>query len=470
MRESVTGNLRRSFAIAGAAVVSPLLILFLCNALWGYMPLSRDVAKVPYYVLATNTMRDLEVSVLRAALQVRTHMQGAEQQDLVQGTSVHAAAIRVRNLKRAFAEVERNFDRLPTVLGEWPTLNDKVHSIHDRWNVVRLQAASLVRIAPDEFVSVPAPLRLATIDFDPVAVSPVGRLARSFDSNVAMLTGDIETMIDVLSTDVKARLLEGQVTNERVFGLTFTLGMMAIIFIMYVNLRLARYVVDPVNGIVEAITRFRRGDYAARTGIARKDEIGALADAFNEMAENIERTHADLSQLTERDPLTGMLNRRGFDPRLELHLRKAESAGHEMAIIMVDVDHFKKINDTYGHAVGDQVLVALADTIRNCLRAGDFSARLGGEEFVICLPGQGKATGASVAERLREAVARMALFDNEGVAFSVTISAGVSTFPECGRSQGEILARGDEALYVAKSYGRNRVELAKQDRKWRKSA
>ncbi len=451
-------------------MVVPLLILFLCNALWGFLPISREVAKIPYYVLATNTMRDLEVSVLHAALQVRTHMHQADEPDLVQGANVKAAETRVRSLKLALADVQANFDRLPDVLGEWPTLREKVRHIKERWDVVRLQASSLVHVAPDGVASVPAPLRLATIDFDPAALTSASRLARSFDSNVALLTEEIEAITDALSGDVGTRLVQGQVTNSRIFVLTFTLGLTAIIFIMLVNLRLARYVVDPVNGIVEAITRFRRGDYSARTSISRNDEIGALADAFNEMAANIERTHADLSQLTERDPLTGMLNRRGFDPRLAQHLRKLEAAGQEMAVIMVDVDHFKTINDTYGHAVGDQVLVALADTIHNCLRAGDFSARLGGEEFVICLPGQGDSIGMSVAERLREAVARMALFDNEGSAFSVTISAGVATFPACGRSQGEILARGDEALYAAKSYGRNRVELAKPDLTWRKSA
>ncbi|MDJ0933131.1 HAMP domain-containing protein [Breoghania sp.] len=186
--------------------------------------------------------------------------------------------------------------------------------------------------------------RNLSLRLDPIEAVPGGaRTAETFDTDVAVLSARIEDMISAVTDDVNARLTAGRLSSQRIYGLTVAIGLMVILFIMYVNLRLARYVVDPVNDIVGSITEFRRGDYSARTGVKRTDEIGALANAFNEMAANIEQTHAHLSSLTERDPLTGMLNRRSFDPRFDLHLKQAEAAQREMAVVMVDVDHFKKV-------------------------------------------------------------------------------------------------------------------------------
>ncbi|PTW55777.1 diguanylate cyclase (GGDEF)-like protein [Breoghania corrubedonensis] len=470
-------------------MVLPLLVVFLSNSLWGYLPLSRDVAKVPYYVQATSAMRSLQVSVLRAALIVQTRLASA--QDLARTSPDDG------DLASSFSDVSHSFAAVRRAVGEWPAVQEQTYHVYARWLEVREQARALIgrrdsstplrsdlRITdtrapalgealPDGGASGSEPadnglaLRLAAIDDVPGGVATAD--LQAFDSGISLLSARIEDMIAVVSNDVNARLDEGRRSSQRVYGLTISIGLMVIMFIMYVNIRLARYVVDPVNGIVGSIADFRSGDYSARTGVNRRDEIGALADAFNDMAANIEQTHAHLSSLTERDPLTGMLNRRGFDPRFDRHLQQAEVANRELAIIMVDVDHFKKVNDSHGHAVGDDVLVAVSDTIRNCLRAGDFSARLGGEEFVVCLPDEGRETGLTVAERLREAVSRVPFVDNDGNEFSVTISAGVAVYPECGRSRGEILQRGDEALYAAKSSGRNRIQLACANDAWRKA-
>ncbi|MEI2384587.1 diguanylate cyclase [Breoghania sp. JC706] len=476
MARTSSGKLRRSFEIAGAAVVLPLLVVFLSNSLWGYLPLSRNVAKVPYYVHATNAMRDLQVAVLRSALVVQSRLLDAED-----GASGVAAA-NASQLEASFEAVDDSFSVVRRAVDEWPSVRERIYPVYARWLEVRDQARMLVgtrnqRSHPASPVVASGGtgmadrvgLRLSAMDDVTVATGVASQEVEALDTGISVLNARIEDMIATVTDDVNNRLTESRLSSQRIYGLTVAIGLMVIMFIMYVNIRLARYVVDPVNGIVGSITDFRRGDYSARTEVARRDEIGALADAFNDMAANIEQTHAHLSSLTERDPLTGMLNRRGFDPRFERQLQLAENANREMTVIMVDVDHFKKVNDTHGHTVGDEVLVSVADTIRNCLRAGDFSARLGGEEFVVCLPGEGRDTGMTVAERLREAVARIPFVNNEGADFSVTISAGIATYPECGRSRGEILQRSDEALYAAKTGGRNRIQFASANDAWRKA-
>jgi diguanylate cyclase (GGDEF)-like protein len=158
------------------------------------------------------------------------------------------------------------------------------------------------------------------------------------------------------------------------------------------------------------------------------------------------------------DPLTGVLNRRSF---LELS-GKEEARGrrrdYELAVLMVDIDHFKRVNDTYGHGCGDAVIRALADICSRALRPSDLVARYGGEEFVISLPETGLEAARLVADRLRHSVSQ-ATVAAEGATIRFTVSIGVAI---CSRSSSfaSAMRSADEALYVAKRNGRNRVELA----------
>lgn len=433
--QQANGRLRRSFAIAGAAVVLPLLAVFAFNTLWGYLPLRHNIGALPHFMNATNTMRDLEIAVLHSAMPVHGFRREAGSGDtVVEAEQTKALAA----YEKASAEVKARFSAARQAIAAWPEVLDNTFALYGKWVALRQLGRGIISGDVADRVE---------------AVGRYDRMTRSLVSSIDELNVRIQA-------SVSERLERESAHSQKVLGLSLTIGFMVIVFIIYVNLRLARYVVDPVNGLVGSITRFREGDYSVRTDVRRADEIGNLADAFNDMAKDIEQTHQHLASLSERDPLTGMLNRRGFDSRLERHLKQAEAAGTELALVMVDIDRFKSINDTYGHATGDQVLVAVADTIRNCLRAGDFSARFGGEEFIICLPDKSRDTGLSVAERIREAIDRLPLITANGEHIHVTASAGVATYPTCGYSRNALVEAGDAALYAAKSNGRNRVELA----------
>ena len=157
------------------------------------------------------------------------------------------------------------------------------------------------------------------------------------------------------------------------------------------------------------------------------------------------------------DPLTGVLNRRALDRLLVRETERCESQGALVSVLALDLDHFKAINDTHGHAVGDEALRAFAGRIRGPLRQSDHLARLGGEEFIVLLPGAALEKAHEIAERLRAIVAEAPLVDAPRVA--VTVSIGVAAFRP-GDSGTELLARADAAAYEAKRSGRDREVLA----------
>jgi len=166
---------------------------------------------------------------------------------------------------------------------------------------------------------------------------------------------------------------------------------------------------------------------------------------------------AEFAESAERDPLTGLGNRRHFD-RLSRELLPAAQQHHQaLALAMIDIDHFKDVNDAHGHAVGDAVLVTLAQLLRENTRTGDVLARFGGEEFVVLLPDMPLHLAMQVCERLRERVANYPWALANAPALSVTISIGLTLAPPYEAAQ--LLERADAALYSAKRAGRNRIVL-----------
>jgi diguanylate cyclase (GGDEF)-like protein len=212
---------------------------------------------------------------------------------------------------------------------------------------------------------------------------------------------------------------------------------------------------------------------------AWQDEIDLVANGFRTLQDGIHAHVANLDAqvairtaqleaaleenraLTLTDPLTGCYNRRYLDTRLAEEVLRFRRSGHALSVIVADIDHFKQINDTLGHAAGDLVLRALAHTFRGAMREGvDWVARFGGEEFVIVLPDTGAQAAKAIAERLRVTV-EAAPLGYEGQAIRVTASFGVARCDESDDAP-HLLARADTMLYQAKAAGRNRVVASAQ--------
>lgn len=170
-----------------------------------------------------------------------------------------------------------------------------------------------------------------------------------------------------------------------------------------------------------------------------------------------------LSELSLKDPLTGLFNRRYFQSVLLREIEMVARSGESALLLMLDIDHFKSVNDQHGHPAGDAVLQLVAKTLAGCVRPMDTVARFGGEEFVIILPSCQGQYGQQVAERIREAVSALKIQLNSGVTLRITISIGGAFAPRWVRSTSELwIDRADIELYRAKSEGRNRVCIEAQ--------
>jgi diguanylate cyclase (GGDEF)-like protein len=215
--------------------------------------------------------------------------------------------------------------------------------------------------------------------------------------------------------------------------------------------------------IVALFERAEQGDFT-QTYDVHNDKF---PDAVTRVGRAYNRVQVHLSEMVMNDALTGCLNRRGFDQSLAREVARASRASAELALIAVDLDHFKGINDTYGHMGGDAVLREFGMMMTQAARAGDMVARTGGEEFSILLPDTGTAGARLVAERLCEKIRRHVFMVN-GKQVDVTASIGVvSTRPGRDESDANLKLRADVALYAAKDDGRDRVRVWAPDMRMR---
>lgn len=202
--------------------------------------------------------------------------------------------------------------------------------------------------------------------------------------------------------------------------------------------------------------RFEAGQHDTPVKVTVPPELAAVAEAFNSMTRTIQQQRAQLADLARRDGLTALLNRREFDAALAARIAALQAGAPGFALLMGDVDHFKRINDLKGHVEGDRVLRRVANLLEAGARAGDRVFRYGGEEFALILGDAGPEGAAVLAERLRLAIAEA--FAAEGPA--VTISFGMA-FCAAPVAPEALIRSADAALYEAKAGGRNRLVLRK---------
>ena len=229
-------------------------------------------------------------------------------------------------------------------------------------------------------------------------------------------------------------------------------------------------VLRKIETMLDVARRVHDGDLSARTGLQKgKDELSVLGAAIDEMAQALqdrgEKLNAALRQLAEQattDPLTGLHNRRSFSEHLDRELLKAERARHSVALIMLDVDHFKRVNDTWGHETGDRVLEHVAAVVQRSIRRSDIACRFGGEEFVAMLPQATREVALARAEAICRELQRTPIAHDEQSFGAVTASLGVALYPDHGSDAAAIIRCADACLYEAKRTGRNRVVMHKK--------
>jgi diguanylate cyclase (GGDEF)-like protein len=242
------------------------------------------------------------------------------------------------------------------------------------------------------------------------------------------------------------------IRNILIFG-----TLLGILFVSVSAALLIRSIVRPLNKAVTHFKQIAEGNLDEDISISSQDEIGQVLSGLAAMQGKLRIMIDELDNLASTDKLTGAWNRRRFEESVETEMDRLRRYGQRLSLMILDVDHFKKINDHYGHPVGDQVLVDLSNTIRSSLRASDSLTRWGGEEFVILCPNTTAEIVSKLAERLRKKIATVK-FEEVG---AITLSFGVA---ECGPNETweQWLHRADEALYLAKSSGRDQIKTIKR--------
>jgi diguanylate cyclase (GGDEF)-like protein len=281
----------------------------------------------------------------------------------------------------------------------------------------------------------------------------VHTLYPSGDANQKRVRNDLQRAIDDIGTArqhlshaIEARYTQAVAARRSqlmwlIWSWIITLAAAAVLIAA-----LLHSLLSPVRALSRVARSLGQGVVGVRSPVTGNDEFTALAEHFNEMAAHWESTQKTLLTEASEDPLTGALNRRGTLAALHTELVAHARAQQPVSILMLDLDHFKHINDHFGHAAGDRALLWVVFEMRNMLREGDQLGRYGGDEFLIILPNTDKLQAQQIAQRMTRTIADAAA----GEATYPAISVGVACAPEDGRGGDQLIKAADTALYQAK--------------------
>lgn len=283
-------------------------------------------------------------------------------------------------------------------------------------------------------------------------MSATGQAVRTVDTDTGrqlvtsrrLATTDRGHLVVTLQTPLAAALAQYEPLKRQLL----MLAGLALIITVIGAIWLARTVSRPVRQLVDAAERIAAGDYAHPVAIGQRDEFGALATAFNRMQDGVREREDRIVHQAYHDELTGLPNRALMRDRLQLELERARREGHSVAVVVLDLNRFKEINDSLGHEIGDTVLNTVGRCLRSALRASDTVARLGGDEFGAVAACDDTDDAMSLAARIEHA------WDNPldlgPTTLRIEQSMGVSVYPDHGDTVETLLRRADIAMYAAK--------------------
>lgn len=240
--------------------------------------------------------------------------------------------------------------------------------------------------------------------------------------------------------------------------LMISVGTMVILIL--ISIPLEALFTRPIFALLAAMREVSRTqNYAVNVQLTRQDEFMDLCQGFNTMLAEIHERDEKLSRLATTDALTGLISRGYALEQMEAMLVRAGRKNEPLGIILLDIDYFKQINDTFGHPVGDTVLQEVGRILSASAREYDLAARFGGEEFLILCDNADQETTRAVAERIRSRFENHTIATGDGHQVQITVSLGICSASSCERAVDQLLKTADTALYRAKESGRNRIEV-----------
>ncbi len=254
--------------------------------------------------------------------------------------------------------------------------------------------------------------------------------------------------------------LFADIERMRNFTLLAVLGLVSVIGLL--AYWLAWGIISPLRELTEAAGRVAEDDLEVQIPVRRKDELGLASWVFNDMVVQLQQSRERLELLTTIDCLTQLPNRKAIMEKFAAMLARYRRHGRAFSILLIDIDHFKKINDQHGHLAGDEVLRHVAAVLDEQVRQVDMMGRYGGEEFIALLDETTKKTALGVAERMCSAIA-MSHVSYQGKLLKVTVSIGVAEIGGPEETQEQLIDRADKAMYMAKQRGRNRAVMAGEE-------
>lgn len=351
---------------------------------------------------------------------------------------IHGDPAERQNFARLSRETEQAFEAVLGTYSGMPEQQNTVRSAQEAWQ-------QAIRIA-EALLALPRPVG------DAAAARDMQRMDAHIE-NAHELLNRIHGLAQRRSME---QLVQASAVMQQVMFLIAAIFSVSLAMAAASGFGLARAILVPLRALEEGASRLGAGDLSHRVSVDGQDELRQLAGTFNAMAERLQKSQVALEELSAHDGLTGLYNHREFQRRLAEEVERHHRYERPFSLLMLDLDHFKKVNDTHGHQAGDEVLRAVANRIRAEVRPADHVARYGGEEFAVILSETLGSGALAVAERICAAIAARPVALAEGTV-PITVSIGVAAIPEDAESGEQVIAAADQSLYAAKNAGRNRA-------------
>lgn len=423
---SVPLSLRARFTLGLGAVLLPFLLAIIVGQFYLLPRIIEPLEDIVRKSSEEIVLMELQIALLQAAMPVNDHLIHGDPDGRRQFAQRH------QRVERAFGEASpKQF-----------TLAEK-HAFIGTARAEWLQAQCL----GEELLRLPKP-------GGNVAAA---RDMEQFNAHITLAVSALDEAHDHFSQVFDRNRTQTGAARIKVMWVAFAVLVLAPAASLFAGVVLARSVTRPIDTLRQGAVHLAEGKLSHRVAIRRNDELGTLATAFNEMAGQLETSQAALYELATHDGLTGLYNHRTFYTLLTDELARAQRFKRPVSLLMLDIDHFKCVNDTHGHQAGDAILKGLSELLGWQMRTVDRVCRYGGEEIAVILPETDFDTAANIAERLRASVETQPFDVNTGTPVRITISIGVMSWPVQGGGADMLVAAADAALYAAKRSGRNRI-------------
>lgn len=284
---------------------------------------------------------------------------------------------------------------------------------------------------------------------DTTDLDEAGVLIAEYNDKVVDYVSSVNKVVRLFEVDSEEKVAFLNRTEYLLLLPAITVSAFALIMIFLLIER-------PIASFISSMKKVKEGSLDARIKIRSSDEFAFMAEAFNSMTSELEKSHQALEALAITDSLTSLLNHKSFHECLDEEFKRIARRPEPISLLMIDIDDFKMTNDTYGHLAGDLVLKKVADILIKMTREIDVVARYGGDEFIVLLLNTDNRQAIRMAERIRMAVEKTE-FEFDGKRIPVTLSLGIATAPIDAGTNEKLIELTDKALYHAKSRGRNQA-------------